>query len=125
MGRTPVAELDEAVLERLEGYAAEFAHEFGHIQRTQWAGIYLQGLLLDGERKSIEPLSRRVVVPGWHGGTEPALPLFVNQSPWEHAPVLRAYRAVMAERCADPEAVIIVDDTGFPKKGTHSVGVAR
>jgi SRSO17 transposase len=125
MGRTPVAELDAAVLERLGAYAAQFAREFGRIERTQWASVYLQGLLLDGERKSIEPLSRRVVVPGWHGDTEQALQLFVNQSPWDQAAVLRTYRALMAERVADPAAVIIIDDTGFPKKGTHSVGVAR
>ena len=125
MGRTPMAELDAAVLERLEAYAAHFARGFGRIERTQWAGVYLQGLLLDGERKSIEPLSRRVAVPGWHGDTEQALQLFVNQSPWEQTAVLRTYRALMAEQFADPEAVIIIDDTGFPKKGTHSVGVAR
>jgi SRSO17 transposase len=125
MGRTPVAALDAAVLERLEAYAAHFARGFGRIERTQWAGIHLQGLLLDGERKSIEPLSRRVVVPGWHGDTEQALQLCVNQSPWDQAAVLRTYRALMAEQSADPEAVIIIDDTGFPKKGTHSVGVAR
>src|ERR671935_2757232 len=120
MGRTPVAELDEGVRERLEAYAARFAREFGRIQRTHWAGVYLQGLLLDGERKSIEPLSRRVSVPGWHGDTEQALQLFVNQSPWDHEAVLRIYRALLAERFADPAAVIILDDTGFPKKGTHS-----
>jgi SRSO17 transposase len=125
MGRTPVAELDAAVLERLEAYAARFAREFGRIERAQWASVYLQGLPLDGERKSIEPLSRRVVVPGWHGDTEQALQLFVNQSPWDQAAVLRTYRTLMAERLADPAAVIIIDDTGFPKKGTHSVGVAR
>jgi SRSO17 transposase len=90
-----VAELDEAVLERLEAYAAEFAREFGHIQRTQWAGVYLQGLLLDGERKSIEPLSRRVVVPGWHGDTEQALQQVVNQSPWSADRVLGRYRALL------------------------------
>jgi SRSO17 transposase len=51
--------------------------------------------------------------------------LFVNQSPWDQAAVLRTYRAVMANRFADPAGVIIIDDTGFPKKGAHSVGVAR
>src|ERR687888_2384973 len=105
MGRTPLAELDVAVLERLAAYAAHFARQFGRIERTHWAGVYLQGLLLDGERKSIEPLSRRVVVPGWHGDTEQALQLFVNQSPWDPATVLRAYRAIMAGRFADSAGV--------------------
>jgi SRSO17 transposase len=125
MSRTPVMEVDAAVLERLEAYAAEFAREFGRIERTHWAGVYVQGLLLDGERKSIEPLSRRVVVPGWHGDTEQALQQLVNQSPWEQVRVLHRYRALLAETLADPAAVLIIDDTGFAKKGTHSVGVAR
>jgi DDE superfamily endonuclease len=64
MTRTPVVELDREVLQRLEVYARQFARDFGRSERTHWAGIYLQGLLLDGERTSIEPLSRRVVVPG-------------------------------------------------------------
>ena len=59
-----MVELESDVLERLEEYVAEFAGGFGYITRTRWAGIYLQGLFLDGERKSIEPLSRRVNVPG-------------------------------------------------------------
>ncbi len=62
--------MDAGVLERLDQYAATFARDFGVITRTRWAGVYLQGLLVDGERKSIEPLSRRVRTPGWHGDTE-------------------------------------------------------
>ena len=125
MSSTVVAEIDADVLERLERYAATFARDFGVITRTRWAGVYLQGLLLDGERKSIEPLSRRVRVPGWHGDTEQALQQFVNQSGWNHATVLRTYRQTMAVAFADPAGVIVIDDTGFAKKGTHSVGVAR
>jgi SRSO17 transposase len=122
---TPVAELDAAVLDRVEQYAATFAREFGLITRTRWAGVYLQGLLLDGERKSIEPLSRRVRTPGWHGDTEQALQQLINQSPWEHQAVLRTYRRVLAAAFADPAGVIVIDDTGLAKKGVHSVGVAR
>jgi len=122
---TGIADLDAGVLERLEGYAATFARDFGVITRTRWAGVYLQGLLLDGERKSIEPLSRRVRTAGWQGDTEQALQQFVNQSPWDHHTVLRTYRHLMATAFATPTGVIVIDDTGFAKKGTHSVGVAR
>jgi SRSO17 transposase len=122
---TSVPELDAGVLERLEQYAATFARDFGLITRTRWAGVYLQGLLLDGERKSIEPLSRRVRTPGWHGDTEQALQQLINQSPWDHQAVLRTYRRVLAAGFADPAGVIVIDDTGFAKKGVHSVGVAR
>ncbi len=50
MGRTPVVELDAEVLERMEDYVAEFAGDLGLIIRRYWAGVYLQGLFLDGER---------------------------------------------------------------------------
>src|SRR5215471_16468588 len=82
-------ELEADVLERLEAYVAEFAAGFGYITRPRWAGVYLQGLFLDGERKSIEPLSHRVSVPGWRGDTEQALQQFVNQSIWDEQAVLQ------------------------------------
>lgn len=54
-------------------YVAVFADGFDCITRHDWAGVYLQGPLLDGERKSIHPLVQRVSVPGWHGDTKQAL----------------------------------------------------
>jgi len=125
VGRIPVVELDADVLERVEEYVALFAAEFGIVTRRHWAEVYVQGLFLDGERKSIQPLSQRVSVPGWHGDTEQALQLFVNQSGWDEQAVLRTYRQLLAEWLADPAGVIVIDDTGFAKKGRHSVGVAR
>ena len=55
----------------------ELASEFGRRERRHWGKLYLTGLLLDGERKSIEPLAQRLP-----GGNEQALQQFVNQSPW-------------------------------------------
>jgi len=120
-----VAELDVAVLERLDEYASEFMADFGLIIRRYWAGVYLQGLMLDGERKSIQPLAQRVNVPGWHGDTMQALQQFVNQSPWDEQAVLRTYRRLLAASLAEAAGVIVIDDTGFAKKGRHSAGVAR
>jgi SRSO17 transposase len=120
-----VVEVDADVLERLEDYVAEFAAGFDYITRTRWATIYLQGLFLDGERKSIEALSRRVSVPGWHGDTEQALQQFVNQSAWNEQVVLQTYRRVMGQAFDDPDGIVVIDDTGFAKKGRYSVGVAR
>src|ERR1700737_4233322 len=73
----------------------------------------------------MEPLSRRVSVAGWHGDTEQALQQFVNQSGWDEQAVLRTYRRLLAQAFDDPSGVIVIDDTGFAKKGRHSVGVAR
>ena len=125
MASAVVAELDAEVLTRLDEYASEFMGDFGLIIRRYWAGVYLQGLMLDGERKSIQPLAQRVNVPGWHGDTMQALQQFVNQSPWDEQAVLRTYRRLLAASLADAAGVIVIDDTGFAKKGRHSAGVAR
>jgi SRSO17 transposase len=80
--------------------------------------VYLPGLMLDGKRKSIEPMAARLA-----DGDEQCLQQFVNQSPWEWQPV----RAMLARRLSAaivPQAWI-VDDSGFPKFGRYSVGVAR
>src|ERR1044071_2553933 len=82
---------------------------------------------LEGERKSIEPLSRRVALPPELNVKDPeqALQQFVNQSPWDEQQVLKRYRAVMAETFAAPDGIFVIDDTSFPKQGKHSVGVQR
>jgi len=120
MSHTFTPELEPAVLARLEAYALSFRPRFPRSDQFRQGQLYLHGLLLDGERKSIEPLSRRVP-----GGNEQRLQQFINQSPWEPASVLAAYRARLAQALARPGGVIVVDDTSFPKQGRHSVGVAR
>jgi SRSO17 transposase len=125
--KTYTPELDPAVLDRLRNYAARFADDFPQAKPAKWAGVYLEGLLLDGDRKSVEPLSRRVTLPGGLSSRDPeqALQQFVNQSPWDEQRVLRRYRATLARSLAGPEGVFLVDDVSFPKQGEHSVGVQR
>src|SRR5262245_48255907 len=125
--KTSTPELSPRVLGRLAEYAASFADEFPQARPARWAGVYLQGLLLDGERKSIEPLSRRVSLPDDLAVTDPdqALQQFVNQSPWDEAKVLQRYRALLAETFASPEGIFLFDDVSFPKQGSHSVGAQR
>jgi SRSO17 transposase len=80
--------------------------------------VHLRGLMVDGKRKSIEPMAARLP-----DGDEQCLQQFVNQSPWDWMPVREALaKRMTAEIC--PEAWVI-DDTGFPKFGKHSAGVAR
>ena len=74
--------------------------------------------MLDGKRKSIEPMAARLP-----DGDEQCLQQFVNQSPWDPVPVRRALARRMSSELS-PEAWVI-DDTGFPKFGKMSVGVAR
>src|SRR5579859_276383 len=125
--KTYTPELDPAALDRLRDYAALFAGDFPQAKPARWAGVYLQGLLLDGERKSIEPLSRRVTLPDGLTSRDPeqALQQFVNQSPWDERAVLRRYRAHLAPAFSSPDGTFLVDDVSFPKQGAHSVGVQR
>jgi SRSO17 transposase len=125
--KTYTPALGAAVLDRLRDYAALFAADFPQAKPARWAGVYLEGLLLDGERKSSEPLSRRVAPPEGLTSKDPeqALQQFVSQSPWDGQAVLRRYRAHLARTCASPDGVFIIDDTSFPKQGAASVGVQR
>jgi SRSO17 transposase len=125
--KTYTPELDPAVLDRLRDYAALFAADFPQSKPARWAGVYLQGLLLDGERKSIEPLSHRVTLPEGLTSRDPeqALQQFVNQSPWDEQKVLTRYRAHLARTFATPDGIFLFDDVSFPKQGTCSVGVQR
>jgi SRSO17 transposase len=127
MSKTYTPELTPDVLRRLEDYAARFRDDFGFDRPARWAPVYLAGLIQEGERKSIEPLSRRVALPPDLSIRDPeqALQQFVNQSPWDEQQVLKRYRAVMAESFADPMGIFVIDDTSFPKQGRHSVGVQR
>jgi hypothetical protein len=63
MNRTFTPRLEPAVLDRLEAYADRFRPPFNHPRQALWSGVYLRGLIQEGERKSIEPLSRRVSLP--------------------------------------------------------------
>jgi SRSO17 transposase len=125
--KTYTPTLDAAVLDRLRDYAALFAADFPQSKPARWAGVYLQGLLTDGERKSIEPLSHRVRLPEGLTSADPeqALQQFVNQSPWDEQAVLKRYRAHLARTFACPAGIFLFDDVSFPKQGTHSVGVQR
>src|SRR5919107_5050407 len=127
MSKTYTPELTPDILQRLEGYAARFRDAFGFDRPARWAGVYLAGLIQEGERKSIEPLSRRVALPPELAVKDPeqALQQFVSQSPWDEQRVLKRYRATMAKTFASPEAIFVIDDTSFPKQGKHSVGVQR
>jgi SRSO17 transposase len=127
MTKTYTPELTPDVLRRLDDYAARFRQAFGTDRPARWSGVYLAGLIQEGERKSIEPLSRRVALPPELRVKDPeqALQQFVSQSPWDERAVLQRYRTVMAKTFASPKGIFVIDDTTFPKQGRHSVGVQR
>jgi SRSO17 transposase len=105
---------------QLSDFVEQFAPVLGRSERRYWCKLYLTGLLLDGERKSIEPLAGRVP-----GGDEQCLQQFVNQSPWSEQAVQMQLIALLAKRFGKNPGVLALDDTSLPKQGEHSVGVAR
>src|SRR5262249_23190316 len=113
--KTYTPTLDLAALERLRDYARTFAPDFPQAKPAAGAGVSLQVLLPAGERKSTEPLSRRVRLPAGLTSKDPeqALQQFVNQSPWDERRVLRRYRARLADTFASPEGVFLFDDVSL------------
>ncbi|MGH9546394.1 MAG: IS701 family transposase [Terriglobales bacterium] len=109
----------QALNERLTAFLEDLLIPLGRSERRHWARIYIQGLLLDGERKSIEPMASRIA-----GADVQALRQFVGQSPWAVEAVQRQLARKVVDLLSDPE-VWILDETSFPKAGEHSVGVAR
>ena len=105
MNRTFTPELDVAVLTRLEAFAAHFAADFNRPRQRAWCAVYLAGLLQDGERKSIDPLSRRVTLPAVLAGTQDpdqGLQQFVSASTWDEQAVGARYRALLARTLRRP-----------------------
>jgi SRSO17 transposase len=101
-------------------WLAPFLAALNREAQRRWAPVYLKGLLLPGERKSVEPLAARVAP-----GSAEQLHHLIGGSPWPTEP-LEAVLARKADRLVGgPEAVLVVDDTALPKQGRHSVGVAR
>jgi SRSO17 transposase len=106
------------VRRRLVAFAEAVFEPLARADQRRWGECYLRGLMLDGKRKSIQPMASRLA-----DGNEQALQQFVSQSPWDWRPV-RQRLAQQMTAVLDPDAWV-VDDTGFPKYGTASVGVAR
>src|SRR6266849_956044 len=112
--------------DRFEDYLERVAAVLGHSDRREPCRAYLVGLCLPGERKSIEPMAARVD-PRHVRARHQSLHHFVSNAPWDDEAVLRVARDYVLEQMERHGAVAgwIVDDTGIPKKGRHSVGVAR
>src|ERR1700679_285511 len=115
-----------AQTDRLDKFLDKLVAVLGHKDRHGPCRDYCLGLLLDGDRKSMEPMAARLA-PASTGARHQQLQNFVTHSRWEDAAVLGMVRDwVLPELTqAGPVEAWIVDDTGFPKKGKESVGVAR
>src|SRR3712207_5911178 len=111
---------------RFEHYLDAIVGVLGHVGRADPARAYCRGLLLPGERKSIEPMAARVA-PERVQAAHQSLHHLVAKAPWSDEALLARVRDTVlpAMTAVSPIRAWVIDDTGFPKKGTHSVGVTR
>jgi SRSO17 transposase len=105
--------------DELRGWLTPFLDRLGHKARRRMCPLYVMGLIGPGDRKSVQPMAERLA-PGDYD----QLHHFVAAGVWDAAP-LETELLVQADRLVGGgDAVLVIDDTAVPKKGTHSVGVA-
>src|SRR5262249_42492038 len=105
--------------EELRRFLKPFLDRLGHKPRRQMCPLYVSGLIDPGDRKSIQPMAERLAF-----GEYDQLHHFIAAGVWDAAPV-ETELLVQADRLVGgSDAVLVIDDTAIPKKGTHSVGVA-
>jgi SRSO17 transposase len=106
-----------ALLRRFGQFADRFADGFSRHAQRDAASQYLDALLNDSERKSMQAMHGRLSDPGSYE----ALQQFITDSPWEAERLWTRLRAIVPVRTG----ILALDDTSFPKQGHHSVGVQR
>jgi SRSO17 transposase len=111
---------------RFRKFVERLAKTVGHADREGPLEAYCMGLMLPGDRKSVEPMAARID-PRRVGALHQAMHHLVANAPWSEEGLLAAVGdwALPAIEARGPIRAWIVDDTGFPKKGKHSVGVGR
>jgi SRSO17 transposase len=118
--------IEDSARQRFEQYLALLSVIAGHADRGRPLRAYLTGLCLPGDRKSIEPMAARID-PRHVSSRHQSMHHVVANAQWDDAAVLRLARNTVLEAMERHGAMAgwIVDDTGIPKKGRQSVGVAR
>jgi len=103
----------------LERWLAPFLARLGHKARRRMCPLYVAGLIGPGDRKSVEPMAARLA-PGDYD----QLHHFIASGVWDEAPLTEELAIQADKLLGGASAVLVVDDTALPKKGSHSVGVA-
>jgi SRSO17 transposase len=113
----------ERLRKELEGFVEAMTEGLGRPERREALGHYITGLLLEGERKSIAPMAERLSEFGDSEAMRQRLQQAVVVAKWSEAEL---FRRIAKKLSLVPELeAFVIDDTGFPKKGEQSVGVAR
>ena len=110
----------EGFMDALRGFHEQFRHCFSRSEPREHFFNYMVGQFSPLERKSIEPMALHI-----EGGNVRGMQRFISELTWQDEAMLRTYRGLVAQDLGDSQGVMIVDETGFSKKGNDSVGVAR
>ena len=111
--------------DELTAFLDDLTGDLGRADRRRWALADVRGLLLDGERKSAGAMAARLAtIDRTARDYEQGLQQFLADSPWPDRPARDRLARWAAARAGRGDRAVVVDDTGFPKKGRHSVGVA-
>ena len=121
-GNLAVADLT-AMAEQLQEYHGLFHDLFRRSEQRTWSAFYLQGQLSAIERKTIEPMV--LALKGPDRAAVRAAQQFLGEGAFDDTAILERHQSHVAADLGEADAVLIVDGSGFPKQGTHSVGVAR
>src|SRR5438046_2634943 len=104
---------------RLEAFLQRYLPRFYRVEQHDLARVVVQGKLSGLRRKTSEPIASQA------GRPRKPVQHFVGAGSWDDEAVMAELRRHVAEELGDPQAVLVVDSSGFPKKGTASCGVAR
>lgn len=109
----------QSTRQELLNLVEDFKPYLGRIERRQQCFMYLSGLLLEGERKSIQPMAERLP-----GSNYQALQQFISSSPWDYQEVQKYLSHYLFNKLQVSKGYLLLDDVALPKKGKESVGVA-
>ncbi len=112
-------EVFRGMLKRLAQFLAPFTEHLWRKENREHAHAFVEGLLSDMDKKNSESIAYQ------HDEDRQGLQHFIGSAPWDHKPLLDELNRQVAEELGEEDAVLVFDPSGFPKKGKHSVGVAR
>jgi SRSO17 transposase len=105
--------------DHLTGFLERYLPKFDRAEQRTNATLVIRGLLSDLERKTCEPIAIAAGLP------RTPIQFFVGAGLWDDEAVMGELRLHVREELAEPDGVVVIDPSGFPKKGTESCGVAR
>ena len=108
----------EQFVEEMDSYVKLFEPAFRRREQWQWSGLYVQGLLGDIQRKTVERMALEL------GQNVRDMQHFVGQSPWPKEPAVLIHQGLVAQSLGEVDGVMLIDESSVVKQGQASVGVA-